>query len=61
MPSVSAKQHRFMEAVKHSPEFAKKVGVPRKVGADFVEADKGGTLLQKAMADRLRGRKGREK
>lgn len=40
MPSKSDKQHRFMEAVAHSPEFAKKVGVPQSVGRDFVEADK---------------------
>lgn len=30
-----------MEAVAHSPEFAKKVGIPTKVGKDFAEADKG--------------------
>lgn len=39
MPSKSAKQHRFMEAVAHSPEFAKKVGVPQSVGKDFAKAD----------------------
>ncbi len=39
MPSVSDKQHRFMEAVAHSPEFAKKAGVPQKVGKDFAKAD----------------------
>lgn len=41
MPSVSAKQHRFMEAIAHSPSFAKKVGVPQSVGQDFAKADKG--------------------
>ena len=41
MPSHSAKQHRFMEAVAHSPSFAKKVGVPQSVGKDFASADKG--------------------
>jgi len=41
MPSTSAKQHRFMEAIAHSPKFAKKVGVPQSVGKDFAEADKG--------------------
>lgn len=40
MPSKSAKQHQFMEAVAHSPKFAKKAGVPVKVGKDFVKADK---------------------
>lgn len=39
MPSSSAKQHRFMEAIAHSPEFAKKAGVPQKVGKDFAKAD----------------------
>ena len=40
MPSESRKQHRFMEAVKHNPDFAKKAGVPQSVGRDFVAADK---------------------
>lgn len=40
MPSKSKKQHNFMAAVAHSPEFAKKVGVPQKVGKDFTQADK---------------------
>lgn len=39
MPSKSAKQHRLMEAVAHNPEFAKKVGIPQKVGKDFAAAD----------------------
>jgi hypothetical protein len=30
-----------MQAVAHNPEFAKKTGIPQKVGRDFVEADKG--------------------
>ena len=29
-----------MEAVAHSPEFAKKAGVPQTVGKDFAAADK---------------------
>jgi len=41
MPSTSAKQHRFMEAVAHNPAFAKKAGVPQSVGQDFSKADKG--------------------
>lgn len=41
MPSVSKKQHIFMNAVAHSPAFAKKVGVPQKVGKEFSNADKG--------------------
>lgn len=30
-----------MEAVAHSPAFAKKVGIPQSVGQDFASADKG--------------------
>ena len=41
MPSVSAKQHRFMAAVANNPAFAKKAGVPKSVGEEFVKADKG--------------------
>lgn len=40
MPSSSAKQERFMAAVAHNPEFAKKAGVPQSVGKEFNEADK---------------------
>lgn len=56
MPSVSAKQHRLMEAVAHDPKFAKKVGVPQSVGKDYAAADKakGGF---KGASDRAKGRK----
>jgi hypothetical protein len=40
MPSKSTKQHNFMQAIAHSPSFAKKVGVPQSVGKDFSTADK---------------------
>ena len=40
MPSKSPEQKRFMQAVAHSPEFAKKVNVPVSVGKEFVKADK---------------------
>jgi hypothetical protein len=40
MPSTSKKQHDFMAAVANSPAFAKKAGVPKSVGKDFVAADK---------------------
>jgi hypothetical protein len=39
MPSVSQKQHRFMEAVAHSPKFAREAGVSQSVGKDFARAD----------------------
>jgi hypothetical protein len=41
MPSTSAKQHRFMEAVAHSLKFSRKVGVSQSVGREFAAADKG--------------------
>ena len=41
MPSSSKKMHDFMQAVAHSPAFAKKAGVPQSVGRDFTAADKG--------------------
>ena len=41
MPSASKKQHNFMAAVAKNPAFAKKVGVPAKVGQEFLTADKG--------------------
>jgi hypothetical protein len=41
MPSTSKKQHNFMAAVANNPAFAKKAGVPRSVGEDFSNADKG--------------------
>jgi len=44
MPSTSKKQHNFMEAIAHSPAFAKKVGVKQSVGEDFAKADKGKTF-----------------
>ena len=30
-----------MEAIAHSPEFAKKAGVSQRIGKDFATADKG--------------------
>jgi hypothetical protein len=41
MPSVSKKQQNFMAAVAKNPKFAKKVGIPRSVGEEFLTADKG--------------------
>jgi hypothetical protein len=39
MPSSSPKQKRFMAAVAHNPQFAKKVQVPQAVGKEFNKAD----------------------
>lgn len=40
MPSKTPAQHNLMEAVKHNPAFAAKVGIPQSVGAEFADADK---------------------
>lgn len=37
MPSVSAKQHRAMEAAAHGKS---NIGIPKSVGKEFVAADK---------------------
>lgn len=39
MPTKSPSQHRLMNAVAHNPEFAKKTGIPSKVGKEFVRED----------------------
>jgi len=36
-----------MEAVAHDPKFAKKAGIPVKVGKDFAKADAGTKLYGK--------------
>jgi hypothetical protein len=41
MPSVSKKQHNFMAAVANNPKFAKKAGISKSVGEEFMKADKG--------------------
>jgi hypothetical protein len=41
MPSKSPAQHKLMEAVAHNHSFAKKVGIPTKVGKEFAKADEG--------------------
>jgi len=44
MPSKSPSQHKLMAAVAHNPAFAKKVGIPTKVGKEFAKADEGKTF-----------------
>ncbi len=41
MPSASKKQHNLMAMVANDPAAAKRLGIPQKVGKDFMEADKG--------------------
>ncbi len=40
MRSVSKKQHNLMAAVANNPKFAKKVGISKSVGEEFMKADK---------------------
>jgi hypothetical protein len=40
MPSKTPAQAKFMKAVANNPKFAKKAGVPQKVGKEFARADK---------------------
>lgn len=57
MPSKSSKQARFMTAIAHSKEFAKKAGVPQNVGKEFNKADTGTEILKKkSNAERMYGK-----
>lgn len=49
MPAVSDKQKKFMQAVAHSPKFAKKVGVSQSVGREFSKSGGGEMKESKAM------------
>lgn len=60
MPSSSSKQHNFMEAIAHSPSFAKKAGVPQSVGKDYVSADKGKTFSKGGEMKESKGMVGKE-
>ena len=49
MPSKTKKQHNFMAAVANNPAFAKKVGVPKSVGEEYLTADKGKKFMKGGM------------
>ena len=51
MPTVSKKQEKFMQAVAHNPAFAKKVGVPVKVGKEFTKS--GGGMANTSRMNKL--------
>ena len=40
MPYKSKKQKRLMQAVEHSPKFARKVGIPQSVGKKYAAEDR---------------------
>ena len=58
MPIKSPAQGRLMRAVAHSPEFAKKVGIPQSVGQKFMtHKAEGGTMKPaKKSADKAHGK-----
>lgn len=41
MPSKSKAQHNLMALVANDPKAAKRIGIPKSVGEDFMKADKG--------------------
>jgi hypothetical protein len=52
MPSQSKKQHNLMAAVAKNPAFAKKVGIKKSVGEEFLQADKGRKFKGGGMMDK---------
>jgi hypothetical protein len=52
MPSKSKKQHNLMAAVANNPAFAKKVGIKKSVGEEFMKADKGKKFKGGGMMDK---------
>jgi hypothetical protein len=52
MPSKSKAQHNLMAAVSNNPAFAKKVGISKSVGEEFMKADKGRKFKGGGMMDK---------
>ena len=61
MPSKSKSQHNLMEAVAHNPKFAKKVGIPTKVGKEFASADKGKKFAKGGLYENIHKKQARIK
>jgi hypothetical protein len=59
MPSKSSSQHTLMQAVAHNPAFAKKVGIPQKVGKDFAKADEGKKFKGGGLYDNINAKRER--
>ena len=59
MPSKSPSQHRLMEAVAHNPAFAKKTGIPQKVGKEFAKADEGKKFKGGGLYDNINAKRER--
>jgi hypothetical protein len=51
MPSKSKKQHNLMAAVANNPSFAKKVGISKSIGEEFMKADKSKKMNMGGVAD----------
>ena len=52
MPARSKRQFRLMGAVANNPAFAKKVGIPQKVGKEFTAATKNYNKLPEKKVER---------
>jgi len=52
VPSKSKKQHNLMAAVANNPAFAKKVGISKSIGEEFMKADKGKKFKEGGMMDK---------
>ena len=57
MPSTSKKQPNFMAAIANNPKFAKKVGVPKATGEEFMKADKGRKFKEGGAMDMAKDKK----
>ena len=57
MPSKSKKQHNLMAAVANNPAFAKKVGISKSVGEEFMKADKSKKMNMGGKADMAQDKK----
>lgn len=51
MPSKSKKQHNLMALVANNPKAAKRLGIPKSVGEEFMKADKGKKFKTGGKAD----------
>ena len=56
MPVKSEAQAKLMRAVEHSPEFAKKVGIPQRVGAEMLHPTTKAMILANALRRKNYGR-----
>jgi hypothetical protein len=57
MPSKSKKQHNLMAAVANNPAFAKKVGISKSIGEEFMKADKSKKMNMGGKADMAQDKK----